>query len=224
MKVPKVFFALLISMAIMVGSIGISEAGGEGEKVFQSKKCGDCHAISGPNKIASIADWSKRKGPDLWFAGSKFKKEWLKNWLESPELIRGVKWNSLDAANTDKHPGLSKQEADEVAGYLMDLKDSDVKANTATDSKKLKKRLSKILFEKNQACYTCHKVRVKSKTLGGISGPTFVGANNKLNPDWIAAFLKNPGRYEPKGRMPNFSYLADKDIATLAGYISKYLK
>lgn len=222
MKVPKVFFALLISMAIMVGSIGFSEAGGEGEKVFQSKKCGDCHAISGPNKIASIADWSNRKGPDLWFAGSKFKKEWLDNWLESPEPIRGVKWNSLDAANPDKHPGLSKQEAGEVAGYLMDLKDNDVKANTA--NKKVKKVKAKKLFEEKQACYTCHKVKVKRKTLGGVSAPTFVGAKNRLNPDWIAAFLKNPGRYEPKGRMPNFSYLADEDIATLAGYISKYLK
>lgn len=222
MKVPKVFFALQISMAIMVGSIGVSEAGGEGEKVFQSKKCGDCHAISGPNKIASIADWSNRKGPDLWFAGSKFKKEWLENWLKSPEPIRGVKWNSLDAADLNKHPGLSKQEADEVAGYLMDLKDNDVKANTA--SKKVKKVKSKKLFEKKQACYTCHKVKVKSRTLGGVSGPTFVGVKNRLNPDWIVAFLKNPERYEPKGRMPNFSYLADEDIATLAGYISKYLK
>lgn len=217
MKVLKSILIPLISITIITGFVSISYGtGDEGKKIFGAKKCGDCHATN-PSKVASIEDWEKKKGPDLWFAGSKFQKEWLEKWLKSPAPIRGIKWNTLEVGS-DKHPSLSEKEADEVAEYLMDLKDKDVAAGSAPAT--VKKIQAKILFEKKNACYSCHQVKGSGgKILGGVSGPTLIEAKHRLNPDWVLAFLKNPGKYEPKGLMPNFSHLTDGDIATLAGYM-----
>ena len=219
MKAFKLLLVGAISMTVM-GLASTSLAGGEGEQTFKAKKCADCHATSGPSKIASIEDWEKRKGPDLWYAGSKFNAAWLEKWLASPTPIRGVKWNTLEP-NTEKHPALGGKEGHEVTEYLMSLKDKDGAAGAAKQD--VSKPRGKILFEKKQACYACHQVKGGSKILGGISGPTFVGAKDRLNPDFVAAYLKNQGKYDPKGRMPNFSYLSDPDVAILAGYI-KFLE
>lgn len=218
MKAFKSILIPMISMTFIIGSISISYGtGDEGKKIFGAKKCGDCHATSGPSKIASVEDWGKKKGPDLWYAGSKFQKEWLEKWLKSPMPIRGVKWNTIEVG-ADKHPTLSDKEADEVAEYLMDLKDKDVAAGSAPAE--VKKAMAKILFEKKNACYSCHQVKgTGGKILGGLSGPTLIEAKHRLNPDWVLAFLKNPAKYEPKGRMPDFSHLNEADIATLAGYM-----
>ncbi len=216
MKVLKLFMVAGISMTVMTGFAATSMAGGEGESIFKAKKCADCHATSGPSKIASIEEWEKRKGPDLWFAGSKFQQAWLEGWMAAPTPLRGVKWNTLEP-NTEKHAALSGKEVHEVAEYLMGLKDKDVAAGVANPN--VSKPQAKILFEKKQACYSCHQVKGGGKAIGGVSGPSFIGAKDKYNPDWVAAFLKNQNKYEPKGRMPNFSHLADGDVATLAGYM-----
>src|SRR3972149_7480386 len=76
MKAFKLLVVGAVSMTVM-GLASTSLAGGEGGQTFKAKKCADCHATSGPSKIASIEEWEKKKGPDLWFAGSKFNAEWL---------------------------------------------------------------------------------------------------------------------------------------------------
>ena len=220
MKVSKVFLVLLVFTAVMMGFVSTPMAGGEGEGIFKAKKCSECHATSGPSKIATIEDWEKRKGPDLWFAGSKFQQAWLESWMAAPTPLRGVKWNTLEP-NTEKHAALSGKEVHEVAEYLMSLKDKDVAAGAANPN--VSKPQAKILFEKKNACNACHQVKSGSKTMGGVSGPTFVGAKDRLQPDWVVSFLKVSNRYEPKGRMPNFSHLSDADVSTLAGYM-KFLE
>ena len=42
--------------------------------------CSGCHALAKPTDT-SLGRLLTRKGPDLWFAGSKFNKEWLVGWL-----------------------------------------------------------------------------------------------------------------------------------------------
>ena len=220
MKVSKVYVVMLVFTAVMMGFVSTAMAGGEGEGIFKAKKCSECHATSGPSKISTIEDWEKRKGPDLWFAGSKFNQAWLEAWLAAPTSIRGVKWNELDP-NTEKHAALSGKEVHEVAEYLMSLKDSNVHSGSANQN--VQKPQGKLMFEKKNACSACHQFKGGGKAMGGISGPSFVGGKDRLQPDWVAAFLKDPNRYEPKGRMPNFSGLSDSDMGSLAGYF-KFLE
>ena len=167
----------------------------------------------------------------LWFAGSKFKKEWLETWLETPEAIFGVKWATLEKGAYE-HPAVDAAEAVELADYLMTLVDKEILLDaTAPLPKSRGKRKSVIgrtrqLFEKHQGCYACHSyLNRRNQVLGGFSGPSMVNAAKSLNPDWVYAFLKDPKRYYPNGTCPipgksAFNKFTDKDRAALATYIS----
>ena len=43
----------------------------------------------------------------------------------------------------------------------------------------------RIIFVKKQSCYGCHSARVRGKMAEGSTGPTFAGASERLNPDWV---------------------------------------
>ena len=66
----------ICSMAItlIIAAITQQQVRQKGKGIFCIKKCGDCHLMAGPNTDKTFADKLNRKGPDLGFAGSKFKK------------------------------------------------------------------------------------------------------------------------------------------------------
>lgn len=204
---------------------------GAGKGIFATKQCGECHDTSGPLKVTSIADREKLKGPALWFAGSKFQEEWLKAWLAQPISIRGVKWGTLEKGD-HQHPALTPEEANKVAAYLMTLTDQYVKTGVIPDGKKMlrsKQIEAKNLFEKKQACFACHKVKVgrSGRIVGGLTGPDLTSAGSRLKGDWVYSFLKSSQTYEPFGRMPVFgdkalNKLADKDLQLLAEYVANF--
>ena len=72
---------------------------GAGKAAFAAKKCTGCHYTDGPAKERSIADQLAKKGPELWYAGSKFQAAWLKGWLQDPKPIRHLAYNSLTKKN-----------------------------------------------------------------------------------------------------------------------------
>ena len=59
-----------IGAALLVMTSAPSYAAG-GDAIFK-KSCASCHYTDGPAKEKSIADQLAKKGPELWYAGSKF--------------------------------------------------------------------------------------------------------------------------------------------------------
>ncbi len=59
-----------------------------GKGAFEAKGCSGCHYTEGPAKEKTIDDQLAKKGPELWYAGSKFQKYWLSAWLVDTKLIR----------------------------------------------------------------------------------------------------------------------------------------
>ena len=106
-----------IGAAMMLMVVSTSHAAGDG--VFKGNNCNNCHYTQGPAKEKSIADQLAKKGPELWYAGSKFQKEWLVAWLQDPKPIRPLKYNSLTDKNAGNHPKLSAGDAASVAGFLQ---------------------------------------------------------------------------------------------------------
>ncbi len=218
----RIFVVSVISL-IMVFVAGVykSEAGSaEGKNIFAGKKCGDCHLMAGPNTDKTFADKLKRKGPDLWFAGSKFKKDWLTGWLKDPKPVRPMEYNSIEKKNPGNHPKLSDKEVADVAEYLMTLTSKDV-AKAVEDGKP--NIQGKIVFEKKQGCYGCHSLTKAGKVVGGLSGPSFVDAGKRLQGDFIYAYLKNPKALIPVKRMPTYEgILNDNDMKAAAQYITTF--
>ena len=78
-----------LSVAFLVGasSPGWADAAA-GKAAFEAKGCTACHYTEGPAREKTIDDQLAKKGPELWYAGSKFQKDWLAGWLADPKPIR----------------------------------------------------------------------------------------------------------------------------------------
>ena len=227
MGVRKVGYCmvLLVLTAFLVGvSWNISYADGKG--VFASKNCGGCHQIQGPAAEKTFEDQLKKKGPELWYSGSKFKKEWLEGFLQKPTIIRPagtVFLNNIKMGEKKDEIGevkpcasnLSEKEAHEVTEYLMTLKEPTMKTGVIVDDK-FSKAKAKVLFGQKEGCSGCHKDKADS---GGTSCPTLYNAGERLNPDWVFDFLKNPQKYDPKIWMPRRE-LSDEDFMLLSKLIA----
>ncbi|MDX8410728.1 MAG: c-type cytochrome [Mariprofundaceae bacterium] len=192
-----------------------------GDAIFNSKGCNGCHYTTGPAKEKSIADQLAKKGPELWYAGSKFQEEWLSAWLQDPQPIRPMKYNSITDKNAGDHPKLSAGDAAAVTGFLMGLTSADVEAGLIKPKYKPK---AKLIFTKKMPCVGCHMSPDKKGNIsGGLSGPSLVGASKRLNPDWIFAYMAKTTTFKPFRDMPDFSsYLSESEMKMVAAYVANF--
>jgi mono/diheme cytochrome c family protein len=149
------FLALLIlTLALPFCLVSAGEGGvGEGKNIFEAGKCGNCHQTKGPPREKIIQDVLKKKGPELWYAGSKFKEGFLFKWLQNPEPIRPMAYYSLTEKNPADHPGLSAGDAREITTYLMSLRSEAVNEGAVKPKKTPRGR---VVFARKQSCFGCH--------------------------------------------------------------------
>lgn len=217
----RVAVTLLLGAALLVLTAVSGRADpAAGEQAFQSNGCLGCHYTDGPAKEQTIADQLAKKGPELWYAGSKLQRPWLEAWLQDPQPIRPMKYNSLTERNTGDHPKLAAGDAADVADYLMTLTSADVEAGII---KPEKNPVARLIFSKKVLCSGCHQYPARKKVSGGRNGPSLVGAGERLNPDWIFAYLMKPEVFKPITAMPVFAgFLSPKDMNELAAYIANF--
>jgi mono/diheme cytochrome c family protein len=208
--------ALFIVALFVTGNVFAAS----GNDVFKTKKCMSCHSVT-KSLVKNFPQQLKKKGPDLWYAGSKYHSAWLASYLQKPKHIRPMAFGSIDKKNKLKHPNLSAADAKAVAGYLATLTSSVVKKGKAKKANKGVR--GKILYKKKQACYGCHQAKKKNgKIYGGDSGPSFVGVGQRLQGDWVYSFLKDPTSFVGAGRMPHYKHLKANEIKTLAEYMMSF--
>jgi len=189
--------------------------------------CAACHNLVGPAPVTLKAMWG-RKGPDLFYAGNKYKEAWLVQWLQKPTRIRpagmfyanhvkpGAKADEVDAATLTVHPVLGESDAKAVAGELMKrtargdlIKQGDYQTGSIALS------MGEMLFDKFRGCLACHEIEAG---YGGRSGPELYTAAQRLQEDWLVSFLRNPQAWDPKTFMPN-KHLSDTDVQKLVHYL-----
>lgn len=197
----------------------------EGAEILK-KDCASCHNLAGPAPQTLKELWNI-KGPNLAYAGNKYRKEWLVNWLQAPRHIRpagefyakhiktGDKRDVVDTATIKDHMALSKSDAVAVAAELMKLKQHDdliakEKIEPGTDSK----MMGEMMFDKFLGCMACHQIE---PDFGGLSGPEVYTVADRLQPEFIASFMRNPQAWEPKTWMPN-KHVSDANIKKLGYY------
>lgn len=192
-----------------------------GQAVFEAKGCTECHYTEGPAREKTIDDQLAKTGPELWYAGSKFQEEWLAAWLADPQPIRPMKFNSLTEENPGDHPALSGDEVASVSEFLMSLTSDEVEEGAVKPKKSPKGRQ---IFTKKMPCSGCHQYPGRrGKVTGGRTGPSLVNAGERLNPDWILAYLQKPKVFKPVKMMPIFvGLLSDKDMLNVAKYVANF--
>jgi len=193
----------------------------DGKAIFAAK-CASCHTAIGPAP-ATFQGVLDRKAPDLHYAGSKFKREWLARWIQSPTLIRPSGMMFLNhVVVEDGKDRLKKEtikpcpakldpaEAEAVADYLMTLKDPGMRTGVVDPDKKFSTSRALQLFTKQYPCIGCHAVKIRDKETGGVSGPPLTDAGQRLNPDWVYARIENPRYWDPKTWMPKIELSHEK--------------
>lgn len=193
----------------------------DGKAVFAAS-CAACHNATGPAPT-TFEGVLRRKAPDLFYAGSKFKRDWLVRWTQNPTPIRpsGVMFLNHMATEDGKdrvkketiapcRSKLNPQEAEAVADYLMSLTDAKMRTGVVNRDKKFSTSVAVRLFTKQYPCIGCHAAKIGGRESGGVSGPSLTDAGERLNPDWVYARIENPQYWDPKTWMPKIELSHEK--------------
>ncbi|GAB4393149.1 MAG: hypothetical protein Tsb0032_11470 [Kiloniellaceae bacterium] len=204
---------------------GLAGAAELADKV--TKDCGGCHDLTGPSDD-SLAARSERQAPPLYYAGNKFREDWVVSWLQKPSRIRPAgdfppahvrttaEGDVIDASGLIDHPVLPAAEAEAVGGYLMTLRPhDDLIAQEDYTPGKVSLRMGAMDFVKFKGCAACHRDTPK---LGGLSGPELHTAWQRLQPEFITSYIRDPAAWEPRSLMPN-QHLESGPIHKLANYL-----
>ncbi len=222
------YWPLPILIAMFWLSIAFPVQAIEDVSLLDKNGCVQCHRISPDSPL------DQRKGPDLFFAGNKFQTPWLINWLQQPVAIRlsgfitDAGFLKGEPTIATPHPKLEQENAQAIAEILGKL---TIEGLEKAPTEELQEPLSKgkrfkfkILFEREYGCISCHQsVNLASQPRGGVSGPTMLGAGDRLKADWVYGWLKNPELFEKRGRMPRFEFNED-ELKALSRYVMWHKK
>jgi mono/diheme cytochrome c family protein len=203
----------------------------DGMTILQ-RDCVSCHNLKGPAPQTLQALWG-RKGPDLFYAGNKYRQEWLVDWLQKPQRIRpagefygkhlklGAKSDEIDTSALESHVAIPKDDALAVAAELMKMKPhDDLIAKEKLESGAISIQMGEMVFDKFQGCMACHLIE---PDYGGSSGPELYTAGKRLQPEYMASFIRNPQAWDPKIWMPN-KHVSDANIQKLVNYLELLAK
>ncbi len=223
----KIVKGIVVSSLMTVAPLALADAGSD----IAQTDCAGCHALSKPDyEKLGMVERESRKAPPLYFAGNKFKEQWLEEWLQNPVTLRPAGTFPLDhvKAVTDGHDEivadsikphlkLSADKAKTVSAYLMTLKPYDnlLEEVAAYKPGNLSLRMGQMTFNKFNNCGGCHQ---DEEGYGGVSGPELYTAWDRLQPAFIASFIKDPVAWDPHTIMPH-PELNDSAVFKLADYI-----
>ena len=221
---------MLIALGMVIGMIQPVLADG-GMDILKGQ-CVSCHNLTGPAPQTLQALWA-RKGPDLFYAGNKYRKEWLVKWLQKPTQIRpagefyedhikpGEKRDVVDPSTLKPHVSLSAADAEAVADTLMTMKpNSDLIAKEKIEDGTISISMGEMAFNKFLGCMACHRIE---PDYGGLSGPELYTAGERLQPEYIASYIRSPQAWDPKIWMPN-KHVSDMNIQKLVHYLEALSK
>lgn len=193
------------------------------------QQCGSCHALTKPDFAAlGVGERLARRAPPLYYAGNKYRQEWLQQWLQEPKrlyqagyfpnaAVKSTETGEVpDTAALPAHPALKAGVAAEVARHLMTLRaHDDLIAATAYTEGKVAQRIGAMDFRKFKGCDSCHQDAAGE---GGFSGPVLYNAWERLQPAYMASFIHDPRAWDPNTIMPRME-MSDAAVNKLVDYI-----
>lgn len=219
--------ALWLALAVVTGTAAPTLAADDAGGALLTERCASCHNLTGP-ATTTVEGIRARKGPDLFYAGDKFRAEWLEGWLQKPARIRPAgafygdhikatdKWDVVDESTLAAHPSLSAADARLSAAALMQRHAGRERLQgVKVEEVSLPMFMGDMLFDKFKGCIACHQ---SGRDYGGLSGPELYTAAERLRPEFMYSYMQNPQAWDPRIWMPNM-HLAAEDLNKLVTYL-----
>jgi mono/diheme cytochrome c family protein len=181
-----------------------------GRQLLSHEGCVRCHTLRWPDgTIMEASD----DPPSLKHIAEKTTREWLYTWIKDPQ--------SYSSTATMPNFQLTDDQARDISAFLIAQSTPSVGASGTTSvspSGKTDAGAGPTLYGQ-LFCASCHAVQNAAGNLvGGDFGPELTKIGTKAKPQWLQAWLRNPGDYDPTRRMPHYR-LTDQQIATLLDFL-----
>jgi mono/diheme cytochrome c family protein len=176
----------------------------EGRRLMHQYNCIGCHEIEGRGGFVRkyYQENPTLAPPVLNGEGEKVQSQWFFGFLKAPVPIRP--WLEIRMPTF----GLSNDHTGKLVDYFNNLSKVEFPF-TFFDDKRVspeyldaaKKLVSRDYFN----CFSCHQ-QGDRKPEGPVEGwaPDLALARQRLNPDWIINWLKDPQKIQPGTKMPSF--------------------
>jgi mono/diheme cytochrome c family protein len=202
-----------------------------GRELLATLNCVGCHRLQGIERPVML-------GPNLTNIGTKVSRAWIYEWLKAPRVITAsdgsVLVNGYENEEEPRMPKfrLSEKELRALSGYLSTLASGPIPPYKFDPRTVAAWEKRPDLIDQGETrfrqmfCTTCHSLAVtragETKLIGGDIGPELTKAGSKVNPDWLAAWLRNPQAYLPHAEMPRYQW-SDQDLFLVTRYIKSKL-
>lgn len=157
--------------------------------------CAGCHRLEGkPESRFNM------KAPDLMWAGSKYQRAWVIDWLtgkEDPLYPKGYRWDMTQTPA--KHMAVPEADAQRIADYFerhhIDSRVTIGAFELSTFSA-MEAEFGRKTYH-DHACIGCHQIEERGKIVGGPQSTSLVKAGRRYKVDWLYRFGMNPQDFNP---------------------------
>ncbi len=170
-----------------------------GRRLVSKFNCQGCHSLDGAEgRIRQLYDDPGNAPPILDGEGAKVQEAWLYHFLQKPEAIRP--WLKIRMPTF----GFSEEQTNNLVKYFHNLAEQKISFAPAelhaTDESI---QTGRNLFIKLK-CIQCHQPGEAASLSASFLAPDLTLARERLKPDWISEWLKDPQVLQSGTMMPGF--------------------
>jgi len=171
--------------------------------------CVHCHTIKLPDGSAMQPTDDP---PSLEHIADKTTREWIYAWLKDPQAY----------AVTATMPNFKLSDADarDISAFLV-ANSTPIPRDTApvAPSKTPPDPTAGATLYGQSFCASCHAVQnAAGNVVGGDVGPELTRVGNKVKPEWLQVWLRNPRIYDAGTAMPHYRF-DDHQVGVLTGFL-----
>ena len=186
----------------------------EGHRLVKKYNCQGCHLMENKGgQLVNVMGSPEYAPPNLNTEGKKANPDWLLKFLENPNTIRP----NLQVRMPSFHQ-ISNEEWDKIIQYFQLIDDNKrlYRSEHMVDESSTAFHAGEKLHEFG-ACNNCHFYGEEfPKQAASTWAPNLSLTKERLNPDWVKEWLKEPQEIMPGTKMPAV-YLPTEDVLSVAG-------